>query len=190
MRQIIMGAMLAVALAPCAMAQAPTGEGDPQKGREIAGAWCAACHLVEANPALAPLLAGCAPALLAPPVNLVRLSLHPKGVAPRILNLGEWRAHLLARLRRQLANTGDATLGALLAEVAAYPAPEADEADANAVATPLRLAVPGGVLSFLSTTTVFGTPQEVTLAELAIEAFLPADAATAAALKRQAAGGP
>jgi transcriptional regulator with XRE-family HTH domain len=148
--------------------------------------WC----LVEANPALAPLLAGCAPALLAPPVNLVRLSLHPKGVAPRILNLGEWRAHLLARLRRQLANTGDATLGTLLAEVAAYPAPEAEEADANAVAIPLRLAVPGGVLSFLSTTTVFGTPQEVTLAELAIEAFLPADAATAAALKRQAAGGP
>jgi hypothetical protein len=148
--------------------------------------WC----LVEANPALAPLLSGCALALLASPVNLVRLSLHPEGVAPRILNLGEWRANLLARLHRQLAKTGDATLGSLLAEVAAYPAPGANEADANAVAIPLRLALPGGALSFLSTTTVFGTPQEVTLAELAIEAFLPADAATAATLRSQAAAGP
>lgn len=140
-------------------------------------------NLVDANQAVAPLLQGVAPDLLRPPVNLLRLGLHPEGLAPRIVNLGEWRGHLLARLRRQAAATADDTLVRLLGEMAAYPAPPHAEMDAASVAVPLRLRVPGGVLSFLSTTTVFGTPVEVTLSELAIEAFFPADAATSAALR-------
>ncbi|TWT23171.1 helix-turn-helix transcriptional regulator [Luteimonas marina] len=141
-------------------------------------------NLQAANRALAPLLKGVAPDLLAPPVNVLRLSLHPDGVAPRILNLGQWRAHLLHRLRRQIDATGDAKLEALHAELAAYPAPEHDEAaEANTVAVPLRMRSEAGELSFLSTTTVFGTPVEVTLSELAIESFFPADAGTAELLR-------
>lgn len=141
-------------------------------------------HLQAANRALAPFLSGVDPALLAPPVNVLRLSLHPGGVAPRILNLGQWRAHLLHRLDRQVEATGDATLGALRAELAGYPAPACDETpDAHAVAVPLRLGSQAGELSFLSTTTVFGTPVEVTLSELAIESFFPADDRTARLLR-------
>jgi transcriptional regulator with XRE-family HTH domain len=150
-------------------------------------------HLLMANAAVAPLLEGVAPALLQPPVNVLRLSLHPQGVAPRILNLPQWRAHLLARLHAQVAASGDATLAALMRELADYPVPAATgaepeaTADSAGIAVPMRLALPDGrQLSFLSTTTVFGTPVDVTLSELAIEAFLPADAATAQALR----GGP
>jgi transcriptional regulator with XRE-family HTH domain len=146
--------------------------------------WC----MVAANGAVAPLLAGVAPALLAPPVNVLRLSLHPEGLAPRIANLAEWRAHLLERLAHQVALLGDPAGRALLEELRAYPggAEEAAQHEPNAVAVPLRLRVGDGVLSFLSTTTVFGTPVDVTLSELFIEAFLPADAATAAALRSAA----
>src|SRR5690606_2305988 len=141
-------------------------------------------QLQAANRALAPLLAGVADELLAPPVNVLRLSLHPDGVAPRILNLGQWRAHLLHRLGQQVLATGDAVLQALQAELAAYPAPDHDEVpDPGAVVVPLRLHTGLGELSFLSTTTVFGTPVEVTLSELAIESFFPADAATARILR-------
>lgn len=142
-------------------------------------------HLVAANAAVAPLLAGCAAHLLEGPVNVLRLSLHPEGLAPRIRNLGEWRAHLLERLRRQAAATGDAGLDALVAELEAYPFPDgAGQLDElGGVAIPLRLATPLGELSFLSTTTVFGTPLDVTLDELAIEAFYPADAVTAERLR-------
>lgn len=138
-------------------------------------------NLVAANAAVAPLIAGAAPALLAPPVNVLRLSLHPEGMAPQIRNLGEWRAHLLERLRRQIAATADSGLAALLEELAGYPSREgAGSADElGGVAVPLRLASPLGELRFLSITSVFGTPLDVTLAELAIEAFLPADAETA-----------
>jgi transcriptional regulator with XRE-family HTH domain len=140
------------------------------------------------NDTVGPLLAGVAPHLLAGPVNALRLSLHPDGMAPRILNLAEWRHHLLERLRHQIAETGDAALGALLVELMAYPAPDAaPPASDGAIAVPLRLRTDMGDLSFLSTTMVFGTPRDITLSELAIETFLPADAATAAILGKLAA---
>jgi transcriptional regulator with XRE-family HTH domain len=139
--------------------------------------------LLAANRAVPALLAGVAPALLAPPVNALRLTLHPEGLAPRIVNLATWRAHLLARLGRQIAETGDAAIVALRAELAAYPAPAGDAAaSADDLAIPFRIRTERGVLNFLSTSMVFGTPRDVTLAELAIEAFLPADDATRAAL--------
>ena len=151
-------------------------------------------NLQAANRALAPLLEGVAPELLAPPVNVLRLSLHPAGVAPRIANLGQWRAHLLHRLGQQTAATGDGTLLALREELAAYPAPAHDEDDdPGSVIVPLRIRTALGELSFLSTTTVFGTPVEVTLSELAIESFFPADAPTGERLRAAAAampGGP
>ena len=147
--------------------------------------------LIAANAMVAPLLAGAAPGLLAPPVNVLRLSLHPHGLAPRILNLPEWRAHLLERVRHQVAVTADPALAALLNELQGYPAATSGQAavpDAAAIAVPMRLAVAGhGDLAFLSTTTVFGTPVDVTLSELCIEAFLPADAVTANALRAMAA---
>ena len=152
--------------------------------------------LLAANRAVAPLLAGVAQELLRPPVNVLRLSLHPEGLAPRIANLGQWRAHLLERLRRQVEVTADAALAGLAAELAAYPAPAAPApgsgsgsgsgSDFAGIAVPLVLRTGTGTLAFLSTTTVFGTPVEVTLAELAIEAFFPADTATAEALRRRA----
>ncbi len=144
-------------------------------------------RLLAANAAVAPLLAGCDPALLAPPVNVLRLSLHERGLAPRIANLPEWRDHLLARLRRQVAQAADPVLTALLEELLSYPSPSSDRRvaaeDALAgIAVPFQLATEAGVLSFLSTTMVFGTPRDIQLSELAIEAFLPADASTLAAL--------
>jgi len=138
--------------------------------------------LVAANAGLAPLLEGIDPALMHPPVNVLRISLHPKGLAPRILNLAGWRAHVLERLRRQHRATRDPALAALAREIAAYPAPPARPAPTQLLTVPLRLRGPDGVLSFLSTTTVFGTAAEVTTSELAIEAFFPADAATSRAL--------
>ncbi|HYE00910.1 MAG TPA: helix-turn-helix transcriptional regulator [Alphaproteobacteria bacterium] len=151
--------------------------------------------LVAANAAVPPLLAGLdEPALLKPPVNVLRLSLHPGGLAPRIANLAEWRGHLLERLAHQIDLTADPRLVALRRELEAYPvpagpAPEGPAApDYAGVLVPLRIATPAGVLSFVSTTTVFGTPVDVTLSELAIEALLPADAATAEALRGLAEG--
>lgn len=146
-------------------------------------------RMVAANGCVAPLLAGLDDAaLLAPPINVLRLALHPRGLAPRIRNFGEWRAHLLERLRRQVAASGDAALAALLVELAALPAPDPAPPSQpglvpGGVAVPLVLDGPTGTLSLLSTVTVFGTPAEVTLSELAIEAFYPADAETAARLR-------
>jgi transcriptional regulator with XRE-family HTH domain len=141
--------------------------------------------MLAANRAVAPLLEGMAPWLLRPPVNVLRLGLHPEGLAPRVVNLPEWRAHILERLRRQAEQTADPALLALLSELWALPGRAAARVDhvAGAVAIPLRLRSPAGELAFLSTTTVFGTPVDVTLSELAIEAFLPADGATAEALR-------
>jgi transcriptional regulator with XRE-family HTH domain len=146
-------------------------------------------NIVMQNRAVALLLEGVAPALLEPPVNALRLSLHPAGLAPRIVNLGAWRAHVLARLRQQRAVSGDEALRALEAELGAYPA--APEVSAPpplsaepAIVVPLVLDTGAGRLSFISTTTVFGTPVDITLAELALETFFPADAATATALQR------
>jgi hypothetical protein len=145
--------------------------------------------IVAANNALAPLLAGASPELLKPPVNAMRLSLHPEGIAASIANWHAWRAHALSRLQRQIDVSGDDTLSALRDELTAYPAPpgveaaDHDDTANNQIAVPLRLRTPIGVLSFFSTTTVFGTPVDVTLSELAIEAFFPADQQTAAALR-------
>lgn len=144
--------------------------------------------LVSANASVAPLLALVEDqALLAGPVNVLRLSLHPGGLAPAIANLAEWREHLLRRLARQVEVSGDPGLAKLLAELRAYPAPgpavpPIDEA-AGRVLVPLQLRAGEGILSFISTTTVFGTPVDVTLSELAVEAFFPADAVTGDALR-------
>jgi transcriptional regulator with XRE-family HTH domain len=148
--------------------------------------------LVASNEALAPLLEGVATELLVPPVNTIRLALHPDGVAPRIVNLGEYRADLLGRMERAWRLTGDARLGELYEEMAAYPGPDApgDGAPASpaaAVTVQLRLRPPGGrdgpELAFFSTITTFGTAVDVTVSELAVEAFFPADPETADALR-------
>jgi transcriptional regulator with XRE-family HTH domain len=145
--------------------------------------------LLASNSAVTPFLAGVAPELLRPPLNVLRLSLHPDGLASRIVNLAEWRAHLFARLRRQIDVSADPVLIALLDELTKYPAGGVNSReprpDASAVVVPFRLAVDGAVLSFISTTTVFGTPIDITLSELALESFFPADEATAAALQRR-----
>jgi hypothetical protein len=120
-------------------------------------------------------------------VNVLRLSLHPGGLAPQIENLAEWREHLLHRVRDQVAATGDPVLIRLLAELSGYAAPaKTDEEgrDYAGLATPLRLRSPAGTLSFISCTTVFGTPVDITLSELALETFFPADAETATMLRR------
>jgi transcriptional regulator with XRE-family HTH domain len=141
-------------------------------------------NMVSANAAARLFIADAAPHLLEPPVNVLRLSLHPEGLAGAILNLGEWKAHLVERLQRQVAQTGDEGLSQLLAELSAYPAPDdAAPTEPNALFVPMRLASPVGELSFISTTTMFGTPLEVTLSELAIEAFFPADAETSERLR-------
>ena len=149
--------------------------------------------LVAANRAAGRLLAGIAGEQLAPPVNVLRLSLHPRGLASRIQNYAEWRAHVMSRLRRQIDITADAALMELADELAAYPAPAAAGSgsppaeDAYAgVVVPLRLATDAGVLSLFGTITVFGTPVDITLSELAVESFFPADASTADILRRLA----
>ncbi len=145
--------------------------------------------MIAANGAVAPLLGAVDAALLQPPVNVMRLSLHPHGLAPQIVNLGEWRAHLLDRLRRQWRVTRDPMIDEQLKELSAYPGGAAKTAERSApslpdeIAVPLRLRTSGGVLSFLSTITVFGTAVEITLSELSLEAFYPADEATAQAMQ-------
>src|SRR5215218_6007150 len=158
---------------------------DPYPAVVIDRAW----EMLGANRAVALLTDGVASELLEPPVNVLRLSLHPDGVAPRIVNLGEWRGHLLDRLERQIATTGDAELTALYDELADYPGPpapqesSADEArHAADIFIPLRIRTDDGELAFFSTVTTFGTPVDVTVSELAIESFFPADAATADAV--------
>ena len=145
-------------------------------------------HLVAHNRLVPLLMAAASPALLQPPINVLRLSLHPQGLAPMVVNLPAWRAHVLLRLQRQIVSTGDAELSRLLEELRALPLPPgcADEAAAGPlhdVAVPLTLKSPLGVLNFITTITVFGAPHDVTLAELAVETLLPADADTADALR-------
>ena len=141
--------------------------------------------LVAANSAVKALLAGIAPTLLEPPVNVLRLTFHPGGLAPRIENLEEWRAHLLHRLRAQIDQSGDPVLTALMEELASYSMRSGTQRTTrpDGIVVPLRLrGENGNILSFLSTTTVFGTPIDVTLSELALECFYPADQATREAL--------
>jgi transcriptional regulator with XRE-family HTH domain len=150
-------------------------------------------NLVAHNRVLPHLLAGADAALLHPPVNVLRLSLHPGGLASRIANLGQWRDHLFERLRQQVQATGDAVLASLLDELRAFPVPDrADdvrlEGEHLGVALPLQYrAADGSVLGLLSTTTVFGTAVDVTVQELTLETFFPVDEATAAALRKLAA---
>jgi transcriptional regulator with XRE-family HTH domain len=127
-------------------------------------------------------------ALLQPPVNVLRLSLHPQGLAPRIVNIGQWRHHLFERLRQQIQATGDTTLQALEQELRGYPMPaDADdtrlEGEVLGIVVPLRFRTPAGVLNLISTMTIFGTPVDVTLQELALETFFPADPFTAEVLR-------
>lgn len=157
------------------------------KGHEPAPAIAVDRHwnLVAGNRAAEPLLS-LAPSLSKAPVNVLRLSLHPRGLAPYIVNLGEWRAHIFERLRRLVAETADPVIESLMEELRAYPG-EASRTpvihDAGtAIVHPLKISLGGTVLSFISTITVFGTPLDVTLSELAVESFFPADEATRAAL--------
>jgi transcriptional regulator with XRE-family HTH domain len=140
------------------------------------------------NRAVPPLLQGVDPELLKPPLNVLRLSLHPNGLAPRIVNLRQWRAHIFARLHQQVTASADPVLAALEEELRAYPSPmgEHDDDIEASVIVPLVLATPMGTLSFISTTTVFGTPVEITLSELALETFFPADAKTGEVLRSMA----
>jgi transcriptional regulator with XRE-family HTH domain len=138
--------------------------------------------LVAANDSVGLLTAGAAAELLAPPVNVLRLSLHPDGLAPRIANLARWRGHVLARLAREAAAGADEELAALHRELAGYPGGTEPAGPEHAVAVPLELRVDGRTLAFLSTVTTFGTALDITAAELSIEAFLPADDATAGIL--------
>ena len=161
---------------------------EPYPAIAVDRAW----NLVSANAAVPVLLASAAPELLDPPVNVLRLALDPRGLAPRIANFGEWRAHLLARLAAQIDASGDAGLMDLDAELRRLPvprsAPPGPRKTGQEIAVPLLLDLPQGRLSLISTTTVFGTPVDVTLSELAIEAFFPADresAALLAALRQQ-----
>jgi transcriptional regulator with XRE-family HTH domain len=146
-------------------------------------------NLIAANTMLPLMLAGADPSLLQGQVNVLRLSLHPQGVAPRIANLAQWRNHIFERLRQQIQATGDNVLASLLEELRAYPVPD-DAADLHmdgehlGVVMPFKYRTDHGVLNFISTTTIFGTPVDVTLQELAMETFFPADAATAQALRR------
>jgi transcriptional regulator with XRE-family HTH domain len=145
--------------------------------------------LVASNRTVGPLLEGVDPSLLTPPMNVLRVSLHPNGLAPRIENLAQWREHVLARVTRDVEITADPTLAELLKELQSYGpsragADESTSAPFGGMVVPVRLRTERGVLSMFSTTTVFGTALEVTLAELTLEAFYPADDSTAEILRR------
>jgi transcriptional regulator with XRE-family HTH domain len=139
--------------------------------------------MISANRMVSLLVAGIDPSLLERPVNVLRLTLHPGGLVARIVNLPQWRSYLFARLRREIDLTADPVLVDLLNELSSYPVPNqrkqiTTSADFAGVAVPFQLATEAGVLSFISTTTVFGTPIDITLSELALESFFPADALT------------
>jgi transcriptional regulator with XRE-family HTH domain len=147
--------------------------------------------MVTANRAVAHLVAGAEPMLLRPPVNLLRLLMHPAGLASRIINLAQWRAHVLGRLRQQVDYSGDPGLTDLIEEIRDYPGPNGtrriDPGEVDFAAVPLRLATFDGVLSFFTVAARFTAPADITVAELSIEAFLPADTGTAAIMRRIAA---
>ncbi len=146
---------------------------------------------VTANNAASHLMSGVAGSLRQPPINVLRLSLHPDGLAPRIANYREWRAHVLARLSQVAENSGDTVILALIEEFKAYPVPASaaplrpvDQAVLGGIAIPFELSIEAGTLRFLSTTTVFGTALDVSLSELTIESFFPADRETAAMMAK------
>lgn len=147
-------------------------------------------NMVAANKTVPLMLEGIAAALLAPPVNVLRLSLHPEGLASRIVNLPEWREHLLTRLRKQVADTADIGLEELLKELSSYEIKPRRAAKSlkteDSLVVPLEVETRFGTLSFISTTTVFGTPVDVTVSEIALETFFPADDATREVFSRLA----
>lgn len=147
-------------------------------------------NMVASNGAIGILIEQIAPHLLQPPVNVIRLALHPEGLAPQIANFSEWRSHILDRLDRQVEASADPGLAALREEVAAYPSCYNDNEGGmeNPIAVPLLLDTVVGRIAFVSTITIFGTPVDVTLSELAIEAFFPADAQSAELLRSLASG--
>ncbi len=158
---------------------------EPFPAMAVDGHW----NLVHANRSLSLLLADVAPELLQAPVNVLRLGLHPQGLATRILNFSEWRAHLLQRLQRQYEQTADPWLLALYDELVAYPTPDGIPHLSrvnHTIAVPLQIGTHEGVLSLLSATMTFGTPLEVALSELVLEIFLPANADSAAILRNLA----
>jgi hypothetical protein len=145
--------------------------------------------MLAANRMVAPLLVGLPADLLVPPVNVMRLSFDPRGLAPRIVNLGDWSAHLLERLLRQCEATADPVLLALYRELKAMPLPaRRGPPDGDSIVLPFRLRVGDEVLDFLATTMVFGNPVDVTLSEIAVETFFPADERSAQRLAALAAG--
>ena len=149
-------------------------------------------NLVAANRMVPHLLMGVDASLLQSPVNVLRLSLHPGGLAPNIVNLVQWRAHLFERLSHQIAASAEPALIALLGELRSLPLPAADaeehlQGEHLGVAVPMRFRTPLGVLSFISTTTIFGSPLDVTLQEIALETFFPSDDFTRQALQSVAA---
>jgi transcriptional regulator with XRE-family HTH domain len=153
---------------------------EPHPAFVIDGAW----NLLEANAGITSFLGLISPELLEPPMNVIRASLHPAGLSRYIVNFEEYAAHVIERLRRQLAATSDSGLSDLLAEVCAYPRVEAAVAGvvlpAPAAVLPMHFRLDDGTeLRFFSTMTIFGSPLDITIAELAIESFFPADEVTA-----------
>lgn len=152
---------------------------EPYPAVVVDGHW----NLISANDALGVLVDGVAPGLLAPPANGLRITLHPDGMAPRILNFAQWSSHLIRRLRRRAAITADLELERLYEEVREYPDVELRDAgsdsEASEIVLPLRIRHSSGDLAFLSTISTFGSAHDITLAELSVEAFYPASAATA-----------
>jgi transcriptional regulator with XRE-family HTH domain len=140
-------------------------------------------ELLDANAAVPLMTAGCAPYLLEPPVNVLRLSLHPDGMAPQIVNLPQWRAHLLGQVEQRVAQTGDDRLRELLAELRQYPGGFDSTLPANNVVLPLRLRHETGELSFFSIAASVETAADVTVDELVIESFYPADLGTSQRLR-------
>lgn len=150
-------------------------------------------QLYAANKTLLSLLSGIDQSLLQPPVNVLQLSLHPQGLAPRIANYTQWREHILLRLEQQIRDTADARLSTLLQQLSQYPPPagvkpeqQQVQAQLAQLAVPMQLHTEYGLLSLINTTTVFGTSTDITLAELAIECFFPADEHSAALLRQLA----
>ncbi|MFB7251970.1 helix-turn-helix domain-containing protein [Microbacterium sp. NPDC056234] len=142
--------------------------------------------VVDRNAATDVLLDGCAPELLEPPVNAIRISLHPDGLAPRIRNLSQWRAFLLTQVRHRLERTADPRLQELLDEVESYPSEPRTDAATSDVIVPLRLRVGNEELSFFSITASVLSAVDATIEDLHIEAFYPADSATTAAIRESA----
>ncbi|HEX5713981.1 MAG TPA: helix-turn-helix transcriptional regulator [Solirubrobacterales bacterium] len=160
---------------------------EPYPAVAVDRAW----NMIGANAAMFGLIEGVDidPALLEPPLNVIRIGLHPRGLGPLFVNLGDWHAHWLRQLERQLAATGDERLAALIEEVAAYPVPAPEHgggaADSAELLGPVRVRTPGGgELAFFGMFASFDTPFEVTTSELAVELLFPADRATAEALRR------